>query len=454
MMLTHIDLFSGIAGFAIAAQWAGFKTVCFVEIDEYCQAVLRKNFPGVPICSDIKEFSPRWLLETINNKQQTQGTYNSQSPPISSRDSFAFVKRAGRKRNSAQAKRNEETDDFAPGHAVDVGCAGIAVPIQAADNGCEERQILIGNTAMDMIEERDNKMKSHSGVAEYSPEIIIPANDAKLDPGQKGNSMPITSSLGHNSQNSDSTSKTESRYANLVIDLLTAGVPCQPASQAGKRRGSQDDRWLWPEALEAVQQFHPTWTIFENPTGFLTLNRGLEFERLCLALEKEGYSVWTLIVPACAVDARHRRDRVWIVANYDGSRFNKCVSERQGVSAGLATKTQRASQDVADADCSRQERAQWGISENRNTPRRVDVSNGIRRQPQPGLGRVAVRLPGELDGSEAFYSYQEEWEGVPRVATGVKNRVDRLKGLGNSIQPQVAYEIIAAIAKLERMKCP
>ncbi len=97
--------------------------------------------------------------------------------------------------------------------------------------------------------------------------------------------------------------------------LLTAGVPCQPASVAGKRKGTEDDRWLWPEALRVLFESQAECAIFENPLGILTLENGLVFENLLLEMESQGYEVQPYIVPACAIGAVHRRYRVWIVAN-------------------------------------------------------------------------------------------------------------------------------------------
>ncbi|WP_414654783.1 DNA cytosine methyltransferase [Hymenobacter sp.] len=95
------------------------------------------------------------------------------------------------------------------------------------------------------------------------------------------------------------------------VDVISAGYPCQPASYAGKRRGPADNRWLWPEVLRLLAQCRPRWFLGENVAGHLTLG----LESVLADLEAEGYEVWPLVLPACAVDAPHRRDRVWIVAH-------------------------------------------------------------------------------------------------------------------------------------------
>jgi len=98
------------------------------------------------------------------------------------------------------------------------------------------------------------------------------------------------------------------------VDLICGGFPCQPVSVAGKQLGEEDDRWLWPEMLRVIKELKdehgkPTWVIAENVAGLI--NMGLSD---CIAdLEKEGYAVQPLVIPACAVQAHHRRDRVWIM---------------------------------------------------------------------------------------------------------------------------------------------
>lgn len=99
------------------------------------------------------------------------------------------------------------------------------------------------------------------------------------------------------------------------IDILTGGFPCQPFSHAGQRRGTADDRYLWPEMLRVIRLTRPTWIIGENVGGFVTWNEGMVLEQVCLELENEGYEVQPFIIPAAAVNAPHRRDRVWIIGN-------------------------------------------------------------------------------------------------------------------------------------------
>lgn len=104
------------------------------------------------------------------------------------------------------------------------------------------------------------------------------------------------------------------------IDVLSGGFPCQPFSSAGKRRGTADDRYLWPQMLRAVREVRPRWVVGENVLGIVSWSQGLVFEQVCADLETEGYSVQPYVLPACGVDAPHRRYRTWFVAHLaDGS---------------------------------------------------------------------------------------------------------------------------------------
>jgi DNA (cytosine-5)-methyltransferase 1 len=96
--------------------------------------------------------------------------------------------------------------------------------------------------------------------------------------------------------------------------ILTGGFPCQPFSQAGRRKGTADDRYLWGEMFEAIRIIKPDWVVAENVRGLITIQNGLVFEGILSDLESEGYAVQSFIIPACAVGAPHRRDRVWIIA--------------------------------------------------------------------------------------------------------------------------------------------
>ena len=138
--------------------------------------------------------------------------------------------------------------------------------------------------------------------------------------------------------------KTDFREWRGKIDILTGGFPCQPFSAAGKRKGDADDRYLWPEMLRAISEIRPTWVVGENVAGitsmvesgedieleneinlfeksvFFRKEQEFTIERICSDFEREGYSVQPIVIPACAVGAPHRRDRVWFIAPQYGRR--------------------------------------------------------------------------------------------------------------------------------------
>ena len=228
---THLDLFSGIGGFAIAARWAGFRTVGFCEWEPYCQKLLKQHWPGVPVHGDIRDLD---------------GT-------------------------------------------------------------------------------------KYRGVS-----------------------------------------------------IISGGFPCQPFSQAGKQRGKEDDRYLWPEMLRVIREVGPRWVLGENVAGIVNM----ALDQVLVDLEAQGYTTGTVIVPACAVDAPHRRDRVWIVAHTDGTGFKE----------------------------------QWRTKSNESE-------------------HITFKC-----GSEKTGRWKSE-SGIRRVANGVPNRIHRIRGLGNAIVPQVASEIIRAMVR-------
>jgi DNA (cytosine-5)-methyltransferase 1 len=99
-----------------------------------------------------------------------------------------------------------------------------------------------------------------------------------------------------------------------AVELICGGFPCQPFSVAGEQRGAEDDRALWPEMLRVICEVQPTWVIGENVSGIINM----ELDNVLSNLEAEGYAAQTFVLPACSVDAKHRRDRVWIVAHSNG----------------------------------------------------------------------------------------------------------------------------------------
>ena len=186
-----------------------------------------------------------------------------------------------------------------------------------------------------------------------------------------------------NSTSYEDITKTEFSEWRGRVDVLTAGFPCQPFSVAGQRKGADDDRYLWPQVVRAVHEIRPAWVVGENVAGILTMVQPGEevevgsgsalfdenhlyrteqqyvLETVCQDLEREGYSVQPFVIPACAVGAPHRRDRVWIVAHRAdaGAETMQCGRENGVHAAGLAADTdinrqrERKNQQVTVAGC-------------------------------------------------------------------------------------------------------
>ena len=267
-----LDLFSGIGGFSLAAEWAGIETVAFCEIDSYAQKVLKKNFPDIPIFEDINKL----------NRGDIDGT----------------------------------------------------------------------------------------------------------------------------------------------VDIISGGFPCQPFSVAGKKKGTKDNRDLWPQMLRIIKEFKPTWVIGENVANFVSM----AFQRTKTDLESEGYEVQPLIIPACAVNAPHRRDRVWIVG-YSKHNGSLTAKEQRGIDKTGNNDKERESNPIQFKGTS--------------SPRNNETMANTNSKNAQGQWNKSIRDKEKYKSSKGCW-----WESEPkvgRVANGVPNRVDRLKGLGNAIVPQVAYQIFKGV---------
>ena len=210
------------------------------------------------------------------------------------------------------------------------------------------------------------------------------------------------------------------------VFLLTGGFPCQPFSHAGKRKGTSDDRHLWPEMRRVIQEFTPRYVVAENVRGLLSIEGGMVFEQVCLDLEALGYEVQPFIIPACAVNAPHRRDRIWIVANAEHKPARN--AERAGADERSSTRVAGSSQNVANA------KSGWERSSkptgDRSGESEEKTGNRDWLEPWP---QVATRLCRLDDGLS---------EGVSRPR-GWRNAA--LKAYGNAIVPQVAIEIFQAL---------
>lgn len=226
------------------------------------------------------------------------------------------------------------------------------------------------------------------------------------------------------------------------VDILTGGFPCQPFSQAGKRKAEADDRFLWPEMLRVVREARPTWILGENVAGIINL----ALEQVCTDLEAEGYEVQPFIIPACAVNAPHRRDRVWIVAHRKSQQCERSESKRDSLGEPQAKAGNRNSDasNTKGGGYRGKSSQECGTSERKLEPCECqgrEVRGKNKRCHPSDWGRSWLEVATELCGVD---------DGLPVELDGFKltkaqHRVQRLKALGNGIVPQVAIEIMKGI---------
>lgn len=233
--------------------------------------------------------------------------------------------------------------------------------------------------------------------------------------------------------------------------ILTGGFPCQPFSQAGRRKGTADDRYLWPPMLECIALYRPEWVIAENVAGLATWDNGVVLETVCTDLEKEGYEVQTFVIPACAVGAPHRRDRIWIVAhrNDTGSGTSQSGIDKDGQTIGAERKlSQRGTggQDNNAPDTSFGRRNEWGGT---------DSTSDRDRLASKKKERSDERSENTRRDTKWNLNWPEVATALCRVDDGIPRRLDRnprLKALGNAIVSQVAEEIMRAIRNLQKTR--
>ncbi len=230
------------------------------------------------------------------------------------------------------------------------------------------------------------------------------------------------------------------------IDVLTGGFPCQPFSLAGKRAGSNDERYLWNEMLRAIREIQPNYIVAENVPGLINWNRGLVFEQICASLEHEGYEVQSLVLPACGKNAPHKRDRVWIVAHANRN-------------AGCRT--------ALNYDSAKQKIQKWAEMEQSGTANnlRQNVANtSLFRRQQIQQEVKPERAERTLLNSFNEPSYWAKFPIEEPIYTGNDGVSDRLDGItipkwltesvgaaGNAIVPQVALSIFNVINKLNNI---
>ena len=300
-----------------------------------------------------------------------------------------------------------------------------------------------------------------------------------------------------NSESYEDITKTDFHQWQGKVDILTGGFPCQPFSVAGRRKGEDDHRYLWPEMLRAIREIKPTWVVGENVIGIRTMvEPGQEtkmgrtddlfeenyiyreesrftLEKICQELEAAGYSVQPLNIPACSVGAPHRRERIWIVAHrtdpgsetLQQKREDRVHSSRSSSNANSTRQRKWKNKQKSFSRCCRTS----NIGPCRKTRTLADSlrhkSNKVHKGVQPKFtdGTKSYGIGSERDVTFSNFPKEDFWKDFPtqspicRRNDGIPFDVDRLtisfpkwrtesiKAYGNAWVPQVAYEIFRAI---------
>jgi DNA (cytosine-5)-methyltransferase 1 len=270
------------------------------------------------------------------------------------------------------------------------------------------------------------------------------------------------------------------KYANK-IDILTGGFPCQPYSTAGKRLGKEDDRHLWPEMLRVIREVRPRWVVGENVRGLVNWSGGLVFDEVQADLEAQGYEVQPFILPACAVNAPHRRERVWFIANSKHDRESRIAREyeAEGRGEGLQERNEvqqskesinlrpEMEQNASDTNGARwkEQHPSKEPSEKKQFAWAAMYTDSTSKQGE----HIGQTREGKFNGSDSriginnFQKFPTQSpicggdDGLPTELDGItfpKWRNESIKAYGNAIVPQVAYEIFKAINEMDKKFFP
>jgi DNA (cytosine-5)-methyltransferase 1 len=277
------------------------------------------------------------------------------------------------------------------------------------------------------------------------------------------------------------------------IDILTGGFPCQPYSMAGKRKGKEDERHLWPEMLRTIREIHPGWVVGENVPGIINWSGGLVFHEVQTDLETEGYEVFPVVLPACGVNAPHKRERIWFVAHNTNSGIkrmqqrengilsnnitsnSRCVGRESGTAIGgtVSEEFRRAesnkrdkSQNVTDTDIQRQQTGgKLQKPSNKRQSARNDSESNVTNPPCYDDGYTQQKRRASQQLRNSFGAGNGTWNDFPTQSPlcsrddGFSSRLDgitfpkfrneSIKAYGNAIVPNVAYQIFKAIEQIK-----
>jgi len=277
-----------------------------------------------------------------------------------------------------------------------------------------------------------------------------------------------------NSQQYADITKTDFTKYKGSIDVVSGGFPCQPFSVAGKRKGASDDRFLWHEMLRAIREIEPSWVIAENVRGLISQDGGLVFGQVLSDLEDAGYEVQPFVIPAVAVGAPHRIDRIWIVATK-----NSDTNGRYNIDWEKESDTWKLwNIGAGNSERLRPNDEKIGAASNRANAR----TENLQQAGENAICKLAIASDTKITGRKARQTGQKKeqfrrgnervelsnhWGNFPTVSpfcggnnglsieldgiTFSKWRRESIKAYGNAIVPKVAYQIFKTINQIETL---
>lgn len=462
MIIKHIDLFSGIGGFSYALDTVFYGHTLehiFCDSNEFCQAILKKHWPHSLIYGNIKELTSKQIWYDLTQRDKKNGGKNTLqksgvigTPTIIETGTNFLVKRG----HVQKLDENESEKKFLRHTDSNAFVVGKSTPSFLTSTT---------KTTTEILKEKSMELRGN-----------ITERNCKVFP------TPTKSFVSTVTSQNLST-----KYVHTnKIDFLTGGFPCQPFSQAGRRRGTKDDRWLWYDMLRLIHETQPTWIIAENVRGLITIENGMVLEQVCTDLENEGYEVQPFIIPAVAVNAPHRRDRVWIIAHASGPRAecdrgeignergrtgqNRTESLRQAhgeIGTGGATATNT---NVSNTPSDRRERGGTTVQNEKGHAARSEQTGELAQgfegrdsdASNPDTWRIRrYERSSAQQGAATCGGWESNWLEVATRLCSVddglsgrmgdvaiskpRHRKEQLKAYGNAIVPQVAMQIFEAI---------
>ena len=230
----------------------------------------------------------------------------------------------------------------------------------------------------------------------------------------------------------------------IKADVVVGGFPCQSISIAGKQKGKNDDRYLFPEMLRVIKEVKPRWIIGENVQNLINISNGTILKDIVKGLENENFEVQCFSISASSQGAWHKRERVWIIAN---SNNRLSIGENQEIQTRGNSINNGSSSDVPNTQC----------NEHQHTPTRQSGTAGLWGFYSEKEKQTSHDLWSKTSGCDASFRQKTWWQtqselcGIPHGLSSSmdRNRANRIKGLGNSIVPQIARELGLAILEAE-----